>query len=159
MNTPLGLKIFVGFVVLAIVVVVGYGIYLVGSPAGQRLIKFDDRRVSDLENISRSIDTFWESNGELPGSLQDLQGPQYFVRAIEDPATGEPYEYRTLNETEYELCAVFSSDSAERGKDSRRPFSPRIWDHGPGRACFQLEAASPGNRRPSEGPQRVPESS
>ena len=149
-NLP-GQRIFLVFVTLAVVLAVGYGIYVVGSPGGQRLLKFDARRVSDLQNISHTIDTYWDLNGELPGALEDLQGPRYYVRFIRDPATQQTYEYRVIAGNQYQLCAVFATDSSQRVERVPRPYSAKVWDHGTGRACFDLEAQAPG-----AGPVRVP---
>ena len=138
-----GQRIFLGLVTLAVVLVVGYGIYVVGSPAGQRLLKFDARRASDLQIISSNLDHYWELNGELPEALEDLQGPRYYVRSIQDPATQQPYEYRVIDGNQYQLCAVFDTDSSQREQRVPRPYSAKVWDHGTGRACFDLEALSP----------------
>ena len=152
MKNVTGQRIFLGLVTLAVVLAVGYGAVLVGFPAGQRLLKFDDRRVSDLQNISHTIDTYWELNGELPGALEDLQGPRYYVRSIQDPGTQEPYEYRLMDGNQYQLCAVFATDSSQREQRVPRAFSAKVWDHGTGRACFDLEAQAPGTGRLREAP-------
>ena len=145
-----------GFVILAVVLAVGYGIYLVGSPGGQRSQKFDARRVSDLQNISQTIDAYWELNEELPGALQDLQGSRsYYLRSIQDPATREPYEYRVLDGNQYQLCAVFATNSSQKEQRVPRPSSAKFWDHGTGRTCFDLEARAPGSGPLKEGPVRV----
>ena len=156
MRAPLGLKIFLGAVIIAVVAAVGYGIFLVGSPAGQRLQRFDEKRVSNLQNISDALDRFWEVNEELPASLEELQGRRYFVPSIKDPATEEPYEYRVVGENRYELCAVFAIDSSRRREEFPKPFSARTWEHGVGRVCFQLEAEGPGDRKPREVPVPLP---
>ena len=155
-NLP-GQRIFLGFVILAVVLTVGYGIYVVGSPGGQRLLKFDARRVSDLQNISLAIDIYWDLNEELPGALEELQGSRsFFVQSIQDPATQQPYEYRVVDGNEYQLCAVFATDSSQRALEVPRPYSTQVWDHGTGRTCFDLEAQAPGTGPLREGPVRLP---
>ncbi len=124
---------------LVVVVTVAFSIYLVGTPGQQRDTRLDDRRVSNLRNIADNIDTYHELNDAMPEKLEDLSGPRYFVESIRDPDTGAPYEYRVVADTTYELCAVFSTDTAGQ-QESRRPFSERVWDHGVGRHCFQLKA-------------------
>jgi len=144
-------------VILAVVLAVGYGIYVVGSPGGQRLLRFDARRVSDLQNISQTIDIYWELNEELPGALEELQGSRsYYVRSIQDPATQQPYEYRVVGGNQYQLCAVFATDSSQREQGVPRPFSGKVWDHGTGRTCFDLEAQAPVTGPLREGPVRPP---
>ena len=131
-----------GVVVAAVLVVVatlGYSIYLVGTPGQQREVRLDEQRVDDLRNISSNIDRYLELNEEMPASLQDMKEPRFSVRSVTDPETDVPYDYRVIEGNSYELCAIFSTDSAER-RDERRRFSERAWDHGTGLTCFPLEA-------------------
>ena len=131
-----------GLVIGAIVVVVatlGYSIYLVGTPGQQRDVRLDNQRLSNLRNISRNIDTYLELNQKMPERLDDLRGPRFHVNSIEDPETGDTYEYRVIEGADYELCAVFATDTSER-RGERRSFSEQIRDHGIGTACFQLVA-------------------
>ena len=132
-----------GLVIGAMVVVVltiGYAIYLTGTPGQQRDVRLDERRVSDLRDISRNIDTYLELNNAMPASLEELKGPRFYVDSIEDPETGSRYDYKVLEGDRYELCAVFSTDNTVRRRGERRSLSETAWDHGEGRKCFQLEA-------------------
>lgn len=134
---------FAGVVTVAIFLAVVYGLFLVGTPAQQRLIQFDERRVSDLQQITFAIDSYWERNKRLPETLGDLRDPRYYVQAITDPKMGEPYEYRILNEDRYELCAAFETDSSQYEGEFPKPFSEQTWNHGAGRTCFTLEVRKP----------------
>jgi len=136
----MGLKIFVSVVVLAVLVAVVYGFILVGSPGSQRVLRFDEQRVSDLQNISFAIDAYWVRNEQLPENLEALQGQRFFVRSIQDPETEELYEYRVLSQVTYELCAVFAAESSPSPKPS---FSDQPWEHGIGRMCFVREVQKP----------------
>jgi len=136
---PPGLKIFLVLVIISMVLSVVFAFVLVGSPAQQRLIQFDGRRVSDLQSISFAIDDYWRRNESLPTILEDLQDSRYFIRSIQDPKTEELYEYTIVSDIAYELCAVFETDSAERQEEFRKPFSAQTWNHGIGRTCFERE--------------------
>ena len=131
-----------GLVIAAIVIVIatlGYSIYLVGTPGQQRDARLDQERVNNLREISHNIDNYLELNEEMPNSLTDLVGPRYYVQSIEDPDTGVPYEYRVIEGTEYELCAVFATDRPPGDWwSTEQPYSESIWKHGAGRTCFQL---------------------
>ncbi len=137
---PLLRGVVIGAVVI-IVAAVGYAIFLMGTPGQQRDIRLDRQRVSDLQNIAHNIDTYLDLNETMPGRLEDMIGPQYYLQSIEDPETGVRYEYRVTADTDYELCADFATESSERESD-RRAFSESVWDHGAGRTCFQLTAKS-----------------
>ena len=134
MNTE---RIFLGVVTIAIVAAIVYGFFLIGSPAGQRLERFDKIREADMQNIAFGIDAYWERNDELPAALEDLQTPFYHVRSIADPKTGELYEYTAVTDLSYQLCATFESES---DADARAPFSVNVWEHGAEKTCFDLEA-------------------
>jgi len=139
MQKPLGLKIFLAVVILSISAAVVYGIILLGSPSEQRAIQFDQRRESDLQNISFAIDAYWKTNKKLPETLEDLKASRSFIRSVVDPATEEPYEYRILSDTTYELCAEFATDSAEQQRAFPKAFSEQTWDHDMGHTCFERE--------------------
>ena len=152
MKSPAPLKVFMALAILVVVSSVSYGIYLVGTPAVQRTLKFDQRRVSDLSELSFAVDIYLDETGQLPEKLTDLQGRRTFIRSAEDPETGEPYEYQVLSEKGYELCAVFTTDSASQDREFPSPFSSRVWEHSAGRVCFGLEAASIDEMRRRGGP-------
>ena len=133
-----GKNIIVASVVTAIVMaaVIG-GIILLDSPAQERLRRLDERRVTDLRELSYAVDLYWTREGSLPPTLEELSSaPGVFVELF-DPETRQPYEYRVLGETTYELCAVFARDTATDEREA--PFRS-LWSHGPSRQCFQLEA-------------------
>ncbi|MEK7542301.1 MAG: DUF5671 domain-containing protein, partial [Patescibacteria group bacterium] len=152
----MGARVFVGVVTTIIIFAVVYGFFLVGTPASQRLLQFDERRVSDLANITYATDSYWERNKQLPETLEDLRDPRYYVQSLGDPKTGEPYEYRVISDTAYELCAVFETDSAMQQSKvpTPEPFTRQIWqwNHGIGRTCFTLEVRKPA----TESPPKIP---
>lgn len=139
MKAPLGLKILAGAVIAAVIATVGVGIYLSGSPAAQRLMRFDERRITDLQRIAGEVNEYWRVNKEFPASLDHLDSAGFGSVLAIDPATGEPYEYRPLDEDNYELCAVFQTDSSQVGYDSGQSSLNRFWEHGVGRTCFSFE--------------------
>ena len=131
-------KIFTWIIIGIIVLAVGYGILLAGFPATQRALQSDQVRASNLQQISFAIDEYWARNQKLPKTLEELSDSRYyFVESTADPITKEPYGYTVLGEKQYELCAVFDLDS----KDSRTPvrFPSKVWQHGAGEICFDLE--------------------
>ena len=132
-------KVFVRIVIGVVVLAVGYGILLAGSPLKQRALQFDQRRISDLQNISSAIDMYWRNNEKLPLTFDDLKNQYSYIRSVVDPVTQESYEYNIRSETEYELCAVFEMDSLDYGVGvARKPFQ-EPWTHGIGKTCFERE--------------------
>jgi len=132
-------KVFVRIIIGVVVLAVGYGIFLSGSPQKQRAFQFDQRRISDLQNISSALNTYWQNNEKLPETFDDLKNQYSYIRSVVDPVTQEPYEYNIRSEIEYELCAVFELDSLDSGtRVARKPFQDP-WTHGAGKTCFQRE--------------------
>ncbi len=150
------------FAVGALIVVLGsiiWGFAIMGSPATARNRQFDDRRVSDLQNIQWQIINFWQQKEKIPASLSDMEDSISGWRAPVDPDTDAVYEYRRATDSlAFELCAVFSRNTiGERerlegrggfgGSYSANSISKPIydaygtqkienWEHAKGRACF-----------------------
>ena len=152
-NATNALRALLIVVVLLVIACLAYSMFLLGTPGEQRSLRFDEQRISDLRNIARNVDLYWEINQKLPESFDDMSGTRYSIFSIHDPESEEEYEYRAIKKAGYELCAVFSTDSAEL-RNADRSFSDQAWDHGTGRTCFQLEAQSqkpPPTAAPSTG--------
>ena len=132
-------KVFVKIVIGVVVLAVVYGIFLAGSPSKQRTFQFDQRRISDLQNISSAIDTYWRNNEKLPLTFDDLKNQYSYIRSVVDPVTQESYEYNVRSEIEYELCAVFAMDSSDYGAGMVRKTFLEPWTHGVGKTCFKRE--------------------
>ena len=126
----------IGMTVVVLAAVIA-GILLIGSPAQERLRRLDERRISDLREISFAVDAYWTREDVLPASLEELGNDERIVRELADPVTGAPYEYHAGTGSSYELCAVFEHDTDTNGRDVRYDY---LWSHGPGKQCFQLAA-------------------
>ena len=111
-NATNALRAFLGIVVLLVVACLAYSMFLLGTPGEQRSLRFDEQRISDLRNISRNVDLYWEVNQQLPESFDDMSGPRYSISLLYTTRSpNEEYEYQAIEEAGYELCAVFTTDS------------------------------------------------
>lgn len=134
-------RVFV-FVSLGAVAAAGIvGFRLIGSPNKQRLLSLDKERVEDLLDISNRL---WNDTGQgiearLKPLPSELPSTNQNAEAYLDPKTGEPYEYRRLSDTTYELCATFALDSEDR--ETRRYRRNPKWEHPAGRHCYQIDVA------------------
>lgn len=137
---PSGRALLVGLVVAFVAIVVGVGLWVLGSPAEERRRRLDERRVEDLREIAAAVDAYWTRTGAQPESLEALAGWQGLQAPRTDPDTGEPYAYRPAGPNRYELCATFARE--DPGPEPRRRYElgPSFWHHGAGRHCFDLEA-------------------
>lgn len=142
MSRPGGMRVFVAAVTLVVAAVVVAAVFVLGSPAEQRMIRLDQQRVTDLIGLRNAIKRDVQRNTALPKDLAAVSSaPPMRVRRI-DPETGAPYEYEIVGERSYRLCAVFA-----RPSESDRTAMPYIneagWDHEAGRQCFDLTEPSP----------------
>jgi len=128
-------QVMAGAAVSAVVIAVGAGLFVLGSPADVRARRLDVQRIDDLRQWARAIDDYWDANDQLPATLADVTRQEAWADLRErDPATREPYRYAVTGAVTYELCAVFeraSDDEIERMS---------LWSHGAGLTCFPLEA-------------------
>ncbi|MBP7462438.1 MAG: hypothetical protein KBA26_14230, partial [Candidatus Delongbacteria bacterium] len=95
-------------VIAVILVAVIAGIINLGSPKQQRLLRMDSQRIHHFKTIRTGIETYWSRHHRLPANLDSLaQEPELFIESL-DPEHQTPYDYRIIDSTHYELCAVFS---------------------------------------------------
>ena len=132
-------KVFAAIALIGVVVGIVAGFSLLGSPNRQRLISLDEERVGDLRQIAnyiRNNSRVGESDtNPPPAQLTDIN---ITSGAKEDPITEEPYEYRVLSDSSYELCATFATSSLEDSPLSYRR-SGDEWAHSEGRHCYELD--------------------
>ena len=137
-------KIAIG-VSLFVVVAIVSGFFIVGTPAHQRRVRFDEKRVSNLQIIQNHIVNYWREKGELPEKLENLEDSISGFTPPLDPRTTEPYKYKVLELFTFELCAVFetSSNVSLRSVVNVEPIAlgPRgfegNWEHSEGETCFE----------------------
>ncbi len=136
------LRALVATVTLVVVVSLLWGLWIAGSPGRARVRALDGQREGDLASIANAIDLFWNQHEELPGSLEELRGTRgVYLTSIEDPASGERYEYLPTDAESYELCARFDAASTEEDVAAglgAYPARSKFWQHGAGRACFSV---------------------
>lgn len=103
----------------------------IGSPAQQRLKRFDERRARDLSSLQSTVDAHYRVEGRLPASLDALARHRAWdAQSFRDPETGRSYEYRVIDARRYELCARFATASRQA----------QPWDvhgHPAGRHCVR----------------------
>lgn len=121
----------IGSIAVVAVAVVA-GLTLSGSPAEQRLLRFDEQRVSELTQLTSAAQRRWDREQRLPDTAADLLDGRFFTRLPRDPTTGQPYEYRVTGPRRYEVCATFD-------RSSRPDLADDFWFHEAGRRCFTFD--------------------
>lgn len=119
------------------------GFFIVGTPAKQRERKFDEERISDLQNIQGEVVNFWSQKNALPINQEELEDDISWFTIPKDPKTGESYEYKVVDSLTFELCATFTTSTkdfynSESAKYiNRDPFSSKqSWEHEAEKTCF-----------------------
>ncbi len=133
-----------GVILLAILVA---GFFIIGSPAKQRALRFDEERVQHLQSLQYEIHAFYARNNKLPTAVDELTDTTRGYAAPEDPETGNGYSYNTLDADTFELCAHFNYNSDElqgsrngtiyNGKTYYNGIAETGWAHPAGRHCFE----------------------
>jgi hypothetical protein len=106
------------------------GLSVAGTPAVQRHVEADNRRVEDLRSIASSL----YAGQLLPRSLNELHASRPSLR-VTDPESGRLYEYTVKTVDTFDLCANFAVASDNR----ERPYLSDFWSHTPGRTCFSFD--------------------
>lgn len=115
-----------------VVIIAGViGLYLSGSPAEQRLLRLDERRVRDLNQIANAAQRYWQKQGELPATLQQLIDGRRLNKLPVDPDSGQAYEY-TAGDKQFRLCAEFN-------RPTEATTTIEFWQHPAGTHCYEFD--------------------
>ena len=104
----------------------------------------DQKAVEDLSAISSEVQSYYSDKEQLPDSLNSLQGLK-----SETKDRLSKYRYVKENDSRYQLCATFATDTAksygyEASSASYGPeysMYPSFSSHGTGEKCFKLVAS------------------
>jgi hypothetical protein len=114
-----------------------------GSPGEIRTLRFDERRVSDLQSIQWQVVNFWQQKQKLPALLSELEDPLSGFRVPTDPKTSEAYGFVPKTQLSFDLCADFELPSAQRIDRGFQPYhiaepytESENWEHVAGKVCF-----------------------
>ncbi|MBN1779058.1 MAG: hypothetical protein JW816_02460 [Candidatus Buchananbacteria bacterium] len=129
-------RMFVITSAVAVIISLIIGFTLIDSPATARAKSYDLTRENDLRNISSSVDNYFNQSGKLPASLEDLKP----IEGATDPITHQPYRYKTLSDTQYQLCATFQTDNQlTTGEKTTQVYNQNNFLHSQGEQCFDLK--------------------
>lgn len=137
--------------ILVILTVVA-GFFIVGTPGQAREYRFDEQKISDLQNIQYQVVYYWQRKQVLPATLADLNDSLSSYTIPTDSQSGKAYAYEATGPLAFKLCADFNRDSravrqGERGINMYLPSASPVyggkggtednWSHGAGTVCFE----------------------
>jgi hypothetical protein len=133
-------RVAIGVVALAIIA----GFFVAGSPFRQRLVRFDNQKISDLQSIQYRTVNFWQKKNVLPATVDELRDDILGFVPPKDPQSGASYEYRVTGERTFELCGEFNVPADADAVRAKQIYSEypiggaanESWEHGIGRTCF-----------------------
>lgn len=143
------MKYFVYTVLGIVAAAIIAGFFIVGSPRKERLRRFDEQRVNDLQYLQSQIIQYWQSKEKLPEGLDVLRDDLRGVTVPRDPQTGESYGYEIRGDLTFALCADFSRLSLGREVEKPIPIpaypgesyygirGSKSWEHDAGYHCFE----------------------
>jgi len=115
-------------VIILISIILGFGI--LGSPQNQRLLRLDNKKISELQDSEWQIINYWQMNGMIPESM---------------PSLPIDIEYKKTSQMTFELCAQFNRENFveqdPRAIDIGYPMKGKVmqnenWSHQVGQQCF-----------------------
>jgi len=146
-NSMRNVKIFGLISAVFVIASIVFGFTIMGSPAKQRMLKFDMERVSDLEEVQYQVINYWQNKGSIPQSLGDLNNSISGYKVPTDPKNDDAYTYKVIDKKTFELCANFelgtpSTEGKGEYRDSYAISYPSMmsqgdWKHGEGEKCFE----------------------
>jgi hypothetical protein len=129
-------KVWASALALVILASIILGFSVIGSPQTQRLLKEDDRVVTDLQNMQWQIINYWQVNGMIPENWSAVSGSY---------ENGANYQYKKTGDLSFELCATFNRENNMMGAGNSMMSGPYYkggtmtndnWDHRAGLHCF-----------------------
>jgi len=143
-------NIFRVIIIAIVALTLGYGFYLAGSPQNQRLVRFDDAKISNLQTIQSQLMYYWQQKGSLPKTLDALNDSISGFSVPIDPQTNQSYEYGLTGVRAFQLCANFNFDTVNPKESIPAIYPYYNWQHDVGRVCFDRtidEALYPVNQK------------
>lgn len=119
-------------ITLIVTITIVYGFVDGGSPTDVKNKRNDETRLNHLSSISNQIYSYYQKQQQLPQDLSTLY--QNGIKPLSDPSSGEPYEYRIISGSAYELCAIFATKEINRLNEQ--------FSHPQGRHCYKYTTSS-----------------
>lgn len=122
------------------------GFFIIGSPQDIRLMRYDEQKVADLQNMQYQLLNYWQQKESLPEELALLNDPLVGYIVPFDPQSGESYQYEITGPLSFTLCATFNRKTPDTAGQGEFPAYSRAypgmpidenWQHGAGEECFE----------------------
>ncbi len=121
----------------------------VGSPINARKERADEKRASDLNEITYAVRTYYANHKVLPADQDKAFGSVgNTTNSYQDPETKARYEYRVIDKQHFEMGATFQTDTSKvnLGRNGYgQSYGNVFGKHRAGLEKFTLDAKGPGS--------------
>jgi hypothetical protein len=128
---------FYGSLIIVIAALISAFIF-VESPIETRNIKHDVQITNDFSQIDSGINEYYLTNKKLPDNLDTLLKEITYLREenLIDPSTKNRFDYKVIDEKNYELCATFMVNSKDY-ENKADYYLDKRWGHDAGYQCLK----------------------
>lgn len=139
----------IGVGILTIFAIVS-GFFIIGTPSDIRMLRYDEQKVQDLQNIQYQVLNYWQLKEQFPKTLTELADPLSGSMVPVDPQESTSYRYEVTGPLSFKLCASFNKESPDMTGRGSYPSAPSYaydmgmgddstdtWKHGVGEVCFE----------------------
>jgi Domain of unknown function (DUF5671) len=136
---------------IIIIASIVWGFVVLGSPWTRRQINYDMEKITALQNISSSVQGYYNNEGKLPQTVSDItsfNGASDYLN-FTDEQTGKQYEYIKTGDTTFSVCADFNKKSTQENlTQSYVPVTINLTIHPAGHYCFKEVVSKTGDAYP-----------
>ena len=137
---------------IIIIASIVWGFVVLGSPWTRRQINYDMEKITALQNISSSVQGYYNNEGKLPQTVSDIisfSGASDYLN-FTDGQTGKKYEYIKIGNTTFSVCADFNKKSTQ--ENLTQPYDVpgivNLTTHPAGHYCFNEVVSKTGDAYP-----------
>lgn len=122
------------------------GFFIIGTPQHVRMLRYDEQKVQDLQNIQNQVISFWTQKRAFPATLAETVDSLSGYSIPVDSQTGAAYRYQSTGTFTFTMCATFNEPTpvtagqgAYPARDMAYPSMGGVeetWQHGKGETCF-----------------------
>lgn len=133
------IKAYFSGAVAAVVLALVSGFLTADSPRVARNQRTDEKIINSFTMIDQGVNEYYNLKNILPQNLDELVKEYNYItiKELQDPITGEKFEYSIVSDKQYQLCAVFRTSSAEQEKKGN--YVDPVWRHDTGKQCIKRQ--------------------
>ncbi len=133
------IKMYFYVTLLIIITAFTASLFIVESPTETRNRKLDQKIMNDFSMIESEIDRYYHEKEVLPESLMKVQEEFGVLKddILVNQATNENYEYKVIDDKNFELCATFKSSNKDED-DYRYRYLAKNRLHDAGYQCLKF---------------------